>query len=223
LAFLSTVQQGNSGTFSTTYSVGYGSHRAEVFGAQLSHAVTMYRETPALADFVPAIGVHFASFEVFEVGPGERQVAGVGDGYYSCSKATVRASWACQGPYRGIGMGGTFDLTAPYPPTELARGLANAAYSYLRLDAGPPAPDETGYFFTRSILGQERRCLGFGSAHRLVGSACWGPDNVGGYYDLPAAVSLDTYRSATLLSFSVDVDGSVFRLPTAPVAAHELR
>jgi hypothetical protein len=46
-SFLATVQQGTGGTVSTSYSVVFGGHREQVYGAQLSHAVTMYRETPA--------------------------------------------------------------------------------------------------------------------------------------------------------------------------------
>jgi hypothetical protein len=217
-AFLATVQQGTGGTFSTSYSVVVSGHREQVYGAQLSHSVTMYRETPAFEDFVEAISARAASFEVFEVFPGGQHAAGVGDGLYSCTQRTTAGRWACQGPYVGIGMGETFSLTAPYPPTELARGLANAAYAHLHLGGVPPAPAENAYFFNREILGHDRLCLGFGSTRHLVGSTCLGPGRVVSYYDLPATVTWDTYRSASLVRYSNDVTHSVFQLPTPPVA-----
>jgi hypothetical protein len=115
-------------------------------------------------------------------------------------------------------MGETFFLTAPYPPTELARGLANAADAYLHLGGGPPARGENAYFFNREILGHDRQCLGFGSTSHLVGSACLGPGRLVSYYDLPATVTSDTYRLASLVHYSTHVTDSVFHLPTPPVA-----
>jgi hypothetical protein len=107
-------------------------------------------------------------------------------------------------------------LTAPYPPTELARGLANAAYAYLHLGGGTPTPANKAYFFRREILGHVRQCLGVGPNRHLVGTACIGPGRVVSSYDLPATVSLDTYRWASLVHYSVHVADSVFHLPAPP-------
>ncbi|HYA45490.1 MAG TPA: hypothetical protein VED59_07780 [Acidimicrobiales bacterium] len=221
-AFLAEAQARLAGSFTSSYSAVFGGRgkRVTVYGAQLSQTVTMYREMPPMGSFATPGAKAPVSYEVFEVGPDGRRFAGVGDGSYSCTLGAPGGRWACQGPYKGIGMGTTFELTAPYPPPELARGLSNAAYYYLGLGGMGPRASEKAYFFSEGAPGHKVSCLGFGSRQHLVGSACLGPHGLVSYYSLPTTATGDTYVSAKMLSFSPKVPLSVFRLPSPPSLAH---
>lgn len=221
-AFVARAYAGLTGSFTTSYVANFGARRITVYGAQLSQTVTMYRETPPIAWFArPGKGAPY-SYEVFEVlGPNARHVAGVADGFYTCTLRTLGGRWSCQGPYRHFGMGVAFQLTAPYPPPELARGLAGAVYAYLGLPGGViGGPGEQAYFLLESARGYRKVCLGFGPQRQFVGSVCLGPHDLVSYYNLPRAVTADTYVSAEMLHFSAHVPEGVFRLPAAPVPAH---
>jgi hypothetical protein len=218
-AFLAQAESGLAGTFATSYSVDFGGRAkggVTVYGAQLSHNVTMYRETPPVASLIAPGTKAPVSYEVFEVGPGGRRFAGVRGGFYSCTLRARRGRWACQGPYTGLGMGSTFELTAPYPPSELVRGLSNAAYYYLGLGGIGARASENAYLFTRRSSGHSWQCLGFGSGQRLDGTACLGWHGLVSYYSLPAAATSDTYKWAAISSVSANVPPSVWRLPARP-------
>ncbi len=211
LAYLTRAQARLNGSFVTSYWVSAGpGHLSTVYGAQLWDQVTMYRETPPLAWFGPRPVPR--SYEVFEVFPDWSRVAGVGIGFYSCTQGAPRGMWSCQGPYNHVGMGGTFQLTAPYPPPELLRGLANASYTYLNLAFATRRPTERAYFFSEG----RQQCIGFGSQRHFVGSACLGAHDLVSNYQLPRSATVGTYLSAKMLSFSSRIAPIMFRLPATP-------
>jgi hypothetical protein len=216
-AFLTKAQAGLNGTFSASYSARAGTKPVSVYGAQIPDAVTMYRETPPIAWFGPPGQNAPASYEVFEVFPKGDRAAGVGDGFYTCTLGAIGGHWSCRGPYLHVGMGTTFQLTAPYPPPELARGLSNSAHYYLGLGGAGRRPSEKAYIFSKGPAGHAWECLGFGSARRLVGSACLGPHELVSYYQLPRAATVGTYIWAKMLSFSLKVQPGAFHLPARPV------
>jgi hypothetical protein len=215
-AFMATAEKVDAKTFSATYEVGVPdgrgrASRSVVQLAQHTSAVYMYRETPPFGMVLgPGHGA-IISYEVWDVAGAQRNVAhftNVVPGYYSCTLAVNAPHWACQGPYGGIGMGTTFELTGPYPPNELLLGLSNAVATY--------SGHKPAYLFGRRWENSQLRCLGFGQRAHLVGQACLGPGDLIAYYNLPTAVSYQSYSVATLTAYSAEVPDRRLDLPSKP-------
>ena len=234
-AFLAQAERGVTGTFSVTYAVtvrsqGGSVRHVDVAAAQRSPAVLFYRETPSLSVSGPAGPPQNESYEVF-MASGASPRAGVrehtrqglssaGPGLFSCARGSLSSRWSCTGPYQGIGMGTTSDLLGPYPPQALLRGLQNTAETYTGEPAPPAAQPQRAFLLTRRLAGQTLHCLGFGPASRPLRTVCLEPDGIIASYDLPGALSSIAYQTATLRTYSPQVENGTF---TLPAAAHSSR
>jgi hypothetical protein len=110
-------------------------------------------------------------------------------------------------------MGTTSDLLGPYPPQALLRGLQNTAETYTGEPAPPAAQPQRAFLLTRRLAGQTLHCLGFGPASHPLGTVCLEPDGVIASYDLPGALSSIAYQTATLRTYSPQVENGTFTLP----------
>jgi hypothetical protein len=217
-AFLARAERALDGEYSATYQVTVpyrtgSARRAVVSAAQLSRGRTVYRETPAFSSSTsPSEGTTLAwslhGYEVFS-GPNSEP-----RGLFSCTQARAASPWSCQGPYKGIGMGGTFALQGPYPPQALVLGLENATALYT---GGMAIEREPAFLVRRRVRGRQVRCLQFGRTPRPLGSVCLNDDGVIAFFDLPRAVTYSTYATATLQSYSTNVKPDTFSLPAQPM------
>jgi hypothetical protein len=227
-AFLAQAERGVTGTFSVTYAVTVPNHGGsvrdvDVAAAQRSPAVLFYRETPSLSVSSPAGPPQNESYEVFFASgasprSGVREharqgLSSAGPGLFSCARGSSSSRWACTGPYQGIGMGTTSDLLGPYPPQALLRGLQNTAETYTGEPAPPAAQPQRAFLLTRRLASQTLHCLGFGPASHPLGTVCLEPDGIIASYDLPGALSSIAYQTATLRTYSPQVENGTFTLP----------
>jgi hypothetical protein len=219
--FLAEAKRGTEGTFTLTYDVtiryGHGVIRhIVVSAAQRSSGLLFYRSTPSLEISRPGGPAASYSYEVFSR-PGSNRVPG--SGLYSCRRALPSSRWSCQGPYTGIGMGGTGELLGPYPPQALVLGLENATVAYTGVPAPPALRPEAAFLTTRRASGRELRCLEFGRMPRLLGRVCLEPSGVIASYHLPEPVTYGPYEAATLRAYSPHVRRDAFKLPAKPKRA----
>jgi len=217
-AFLADAERGLGGTFSLTYdvTVGYGrgvARRIVVTATQRSAALFTYRTTPSIALTGPDGAQASYSYEVYA----KPTVNGKpGDGIVSCRRRTPRSHWACQGPYTGIGMGGTQQLLGPYPPRALVLGLENAAVTYTGVPAPPAIRRERAFRTTQRVPGAELQCLDFGSTTHPIGSVCLRRDGVIAIFALPQSVTFAPYLTAKLVAHSSRIPAGAFDLPARP-------
>ncbi len=226
--FLAQAERGVTGTFSVTYAVTVRNHggsvrHVAVAAAQRSPAVLFYRETPSLSVSSPAGPPQNESYEVFFAAGASPQsgvreharqgLSGAGPGLFSCARGSLSSGWSCTGPYQGIGMGTTSDLLGPYPPQALLRGLQNTAETYTGEPAPPASQPQRAFLLTRRLAGQTLHCLGFGPASHPLGTVCLEPDGIIASYDLPGALSSIAYQTATLRTYSPQVENGTFALP----------
>jgi hypothetical protein len=213
-AFLARASLGIKGTYSLSYEVTvrypWGIRRVQVAAAQRSPRVFMYRETPSI-ELIPASHI----YDVFVLPARTRQP---GAKLYSCRQALPRSRWSCNGPFTGIGMGGTGALIGPYPPRALVIGLENAADIFTGVPAPPATQPEPAFLFTRRLSGRDVRCLGFGRMGHLLGSVCLDRSGIVAYYDLPQRMTYSAYSTAVLRSYSRHASPRVFTLPATPEA-----
>jgi hypothetical protein len=227
-AFLAAAERPVSGRFSVAYSVtvGHGDgsdHHADVAAAQSSPGLFYYRQAPSLSSLG---GPRSESYEVFSAlpgipgpglaAPGPHSLASTGPGLFSCARTSSSSPWSCTGPYQGIGMGTTGELTGPYPPRALLLGLQNAAEIYTGEPAPPAIHLEPAFLFTRRLAGRALSCLGFGSPSQPLGTVCLEPNGIIGSYDLSTAVSSIGYQTATLRAYAPTVGNGTFTLPAPP-------
>lgn len=230
-AFLAVAERAISGTFSVIYSVTVGyeggsDRRGVVAAAQSSPGLFYYRETPSFGLSSPVGPAQSESYEVFSglsgsprpglAEPGPHGLASAGPGLFSCARRSSSSPWSCTGPYRGIGMGTTAELTGPYPPQALLLGLQNAAEIYTGQPAAPATHPQRAFLFTRRHAGRALSCLGFGSPSHPLGTVCLEPGGIIASYDLPTAASSSGYQTATLRAYAPTVENGTFTLPAAP-------
>lgn len=192
-AFVADAASALNRRFSATYAVTYNGRRARptrsaVVVAQLGRDQNVYRSSPR--------------HEVFSK---------VGHGLFTCKRAGAAAPWSCIGPHVGIGMGATWQLTGPYPPSNLLLSLQNAV-----ADAHGAIGHRHRKLFIvhRKLNGEPVRCLDFGGVAHPHGSVCI--DRIGLIaYSSVRTVSSD-YRTATLRSYSTRVPRALLALPATP-------
>jgi len=208
-AFVAGAQRALNRRFTATYSVtlpklhGRSVH-STVVAVHRRTGPYVFRETPSFG----TVGRAASSETFFAAGEGSRR------GGYTCTRTA--GQWSCMGPYRGIGMGTTWQVWGPYPPQNLFGGLQNAVatYSDAVMTHTHRAPM---YIVNRRLDRQSVRCLEFGRLHSPVGTVCLNRLGMIALYDVPEKLATSSdYRIARLESYSTKVSRSAFKLPAAP-------